>query len=194
MTTNVDIPNVRQPTTATDAPALVGIVGQFKDVDTVVAAARTIRDKGFVRWDVHSPFPIHGIDQAMDIRPTVLPWLVLGGGLTGLVSAVALQWYANVFDYTFFVSGKPPFKLPAFVPIIFELTILLAALTAFFGMLTLNKLPKLYNPLLKSAQFRRVTDDRFFIVIDASDPQFDEHVTGELLLSLGAMDIEKVED
>lgn len=193
MTTHADNPTL-PPTVPPEPPVLVGLVGEFADVDSVVAAARQLRDMGFNRWDVHSPFPIHGIDQAMGIRPTILPWIVLGAGLTGLLCALALQWYTNVFDYVFQVSGKPPFKLPAFVPIMFELTILLAALTAFFGMLALNRLPKLYNPLLKSARFRRVTNDRFFIVIDAADERFDPEKTASLLASLGAGNIEKVED
>jgi hypothetical protein len=169
-------------------------MGEFQNVDSVVSAARQIRDAGFRKWDVHSPFPIHGIDQAMGIRPTILPWLVLGGGLAGLLSGLALQWFTNAFDYLFWVSGKPTLKLPAFIPVIFELTILFSALAAVFGMLALNGLPMLYNPLLKLARFRRATNDRFFIVIDAADPQFDEEATPRLLASLGAVEIEKVED
>lgn len=176
------------------AAELVGLLGEFKDVDSTVVAARKLRDAGFTHWDVHSPFPIHGIDNAMGIRSTILPWLVLGGGLTGLVSGLLLQWYANAFDYPFYVSGKPFMSLPAFIPVIFELTILLAALTAVFGMLLLNKLPWLYNPLFKNRRFRRVTNDRFFIVIYASDPLFAEPKIASLLLALGATAVEKVED
>ena len=137
-------------------------------------AAHGVRNAGFTRWDVHSPFPIHGIDAAMGIKPTVLPWLVLGGGLSGLIGGLLLQWYVNAYDYQFMISGKPFWSLPANIPVIFECTVLLSALTAVFGMLALNQLPMHYNPLLKSERFRRVTNDRFFIVIDASDPKFDE--------------------
>src|SRR4051812_5824545 len=89
------------------SPSLAGLLAQFDDVDSVIHAARHIRDAGFQRWDVHSLFPVHGMDQAMGIRPTILPWLVLGAGLTGLLSGLALQWYTNAFDYPYMVSGKP---------------------------------------------------------------------------------------
>lgn len=175
-------------------PELVGLLAEYPDVDSVVHAARAVRRAGFARWDVHSPFPIHGIDYAMGIKPTILPWLVLGAGIFGLVGGVALQWYTNAFDYPYYISGKPVWSLPANIPVAFETTILCAALMAVFGMLALNRLPRLYNPLFKSERFRRVTDDRFFIVIDASDPEFDERRTARLLQDAGATAIERVED
>jgi hypothetical protein len=107
-----------------ETPELVGVLGEFNDVDSVARAARTVRRAGFTRWDVHSPFPIHGIDYAMGIRPTRLPWIVLGAGLTGLSGGILLQWWTNAFDYPFFISGKPVWSLPANIPVIFELTIL----------------------------------------------------------------------
>ncbi|HSU69365.1 MAG TPA: DUF3341 domain-containing protein [Tepidisphaeraceae bacterium] len=173
---------------------LVGLLAEYKTVDDVIGAARAVRAAGFTRWDVHSPFPIHGIDSVMGIRPTILPWLVLGGGLTGLIGGLGLQWYCNAFDYPIIISGKPFWSLPANIPIIFECTVLLAALTAVFGMFALNQLPMLYNPLFKSERFRRVTDDRFFVVIDASDRRFDEAETAKLLNDTGAIAIERVED
>jgi len=173
---------------------LVGLLAEFKDVDSVVDAAAQVRRAGFTRWDVHSPFPIHGIDPVMGIRPTVLPWLVLGGGLFGLFGGMWLQWYTNAYDYPVLVSGKPLWSLPANIPVIFECTVLIAAITAVFGMLALNRLPTLYNPLFKSERFRRVTNDRFFIVIDASDARFDEQRTTQLLQQAGAVAIERVED
>ena len=131
-------------------PTFVGLLGEFTDVTTVVSAARKVRAAGYKIWDVHSPFPIHGIDAVMGVRPTILPWLVLGGGLTGLVSGLLLQWYTNAFDYQFLISGKPIFSLPANIPVIFECTVLFSALTAVFGMLGLNRLPMHYNPLFKN--------------------------------------------
>ncbi len=153
---------------------LVGLLAEYRDVDAIMKAARGVRNAGFTRWDVYSPFPIHGIDAAIGIKPTILPWLVAGGGITGCLGGLGLQWFVNAYDYTFMISGKPFFSLPAFIPVIFECTILFSALTAVFGMLVLNRLPMHYNPLFKSERFRRVTNDRFFIVVDASDPKFDE--------------------
>lgn len=173
---------------------LVGILAEYRDVNAIMKAAAGVRQAGFTRWDVYSPFPIHGIDAVMGIKPTILPWLVLGGGLTGLATAFGLQWFCNAFDYPFLISGKPFISLPAFIPVMFELTVLFSALTAVFGMLMLNGLPLHYNPLLKSERFRRVTTDRFFIAIDASDPKFEEADTTELLKSLGSIVVERVED
>jgi hypothetical protein len=173
---------------------LVGLLAEFETVDDVVTAAGAVRKAGFSRWDVHSPFPIHGIDHVMGIRPTILPWLVLGGGLSGLVGGIALQWFCNAYAYPLLISGKPFWSLPANIPVAFECTVLASALTAVFGMLALNRLPTLYNPLFKSDRFRRVTDDRFFILIDASDRQFDEESATQLLKDQGAVAIERVED
>jgi hypothetical protein len=175
-------------------PRLTGLLAEFGDVATVVSAAGKTRAAGYKVWDVHSPFPIHGIDAVIGIRPTILPWLVLCGGLTGLSGGLALQWFCNAYDYQFIVSGKPFFSLPANIPIIFECTVLFSALTAVFGMLGLNRLPLLYNPLFKSARFRRVTNDKFFIWIDESDAKFSETGTEEFLKSVGATAVERIED
>ena len=192
--TRTDDPELLGRDIVVEKTELVGLLAEFDSVDDVVAAARAVRRAGFLRWDVHSPFPIHGIDFAMGIKPTILPWLVLGAGLTGLAGGLLLQWFTNAFDYPFFISGKPLFSLPAFIPVTFELTILFASLTAVFGMLILNRLPRLYNPLFKHERFRRVTNDRFFIYIDATDRKFNETETAQLLKEAGAVAIERVED
>ncbi len=139
-------------------------------------------------------FPIHGIDAVIGIRPTILPWLVLGGGLAGLLTGMGLQWFCNAYDYPLIVSGKPMWSFAANVVIIFECTVLFASLTAVFGMLGLNRLPLLYNPMFKSAKFQRVTQDRFFIWISKDDAKFDETKTEEFLKSVGATSVERIED
>jgi hypothetical protein len=173
---------------------LAGLLAEFDNVDSVMKAARTVRDAGFQRWDVHSPFPMHGIDNAMGIRPTILPWLVLGAGLTGLTVGAVLIWYTNAFEYPFYASGKTLLSVPTWIPVMFELTILFSALTAVFGMIGLNALPQLYNPLFKIDRFRRATADRFFVVIDATDPRFDEEQVTQMLKGLNPSAIERVED
>src|SRR5438552_17212153 len=95
---------------------LVALLAEYPNVDRILNAARAVRRAGFTRWDVHSPFPIHGIDYAMGIRPTILPWVVLGGGLTGLIGGIWLQWYCNAYDYRFMISGKPLWSFPANIP------------------------------------------------------------------------------
>jgi hypothetical protein len=179
---------------ATEAPALVGFTAEFDNVDATMSAARKVRAAGYKVWDVHSPFPMHGIDAIIGIRPTILPWIVLCAGCTGTTCALLMQWWMNAFDYKLMISGKPFFSLPANVPIIFELTVLFSALTAVFGMLALNRLPSLYSPLFKSARFRRVTNDRFFILIDSADRQFDAVKTAEFLQTLNPLSVERVED
>lgn len=183
------------PTKNSDAqPKLVAILAEFDSVDSVLAAAEKVRDAGYKKWDVHTPFPVHGIDDAMGIKPTILPWLVLGGGITGCIGGLVLAWYTNAFEYPFLTSGKPQFSLPANIPVVFETTVLLAAFGAVFGMLGLNRLPWHYNPLFRKKGFARVTNDRFVVVIEATDPLFDQTRTGELLGSLGAICVQEVED
>jgi len=194
MTETLQKDSSRPPPAAPEKLKLVGLLAEFGDVDAVVAAARQVRAAGYRVWDVHSPFPIHGIDAVIGIRPTILPWIVLGGGLSGLAGGLALQWYCNAYDYPFLVSGKPIFSLPANIPIIFECAVLLAALAAVLAMLGLNRLPRLYSPLFKSRRFRRVTDDKFFIWIDSSDGKFNEKATAEFLTTLGAVAVERIED
>lgn len=184
---------------------LAAIMAEFDNVNDVMRAARTVRDAGFTKWDVHSPFPIHGIDAAMGIKMTVLPWIVLLGGLTGLAGGLLLTWWSNASNiptpfmsnlqgYQFLISGKPIWSLPANIPVMFETTVLLSALTTVFGMLIMNKLPMHYNPLFKNERFLRVTDDRFFVVIDSRDPKFDEASVTSLLQRLEPLSLEKVED
>jgi hypothetical protein len=177
-----------------DMAVLAGYMAEFDTVDAVLEAARKCRDAGFSRWDVHTPFPIHGMDEAMAIKPTILPWMVLGMGLTGLTGGLIMQWWMNAVDYPFIISGKPYWSLPANIPVIFECTVLFSAFTSVFGMFLLNKLPCLYNPLLKSERFRRATDDRFFVVIDSTDPKFDEVGTPQFLQSLHPLSVEQVID
>lgn len=186
-----------------DRPVLAGVLAEYEDVDAVYAAAERVRDAGYTRWDVHSPFPIHGIEKAMNLRPTILPWICLGGGLAGLVGGLFLtvwtmstSWDAagGLQGYEYLISGKPLWSLPQFIPVIFETTILLAAFSAGIGMILLNALPMLYNPLFRSDRFRRATDDRFFLVVDATDPRFDESGTQALLTDTGATAVERVID
>jgi mono/diheme cytochrome c family protein len=171
-------------------PTLYAVVAEFYSGDALVQGARKLREEGYTRWDAYSPYPVHGIDPALGIRPTVLPWIVLGAGLSGTTAAILLQWYTNAFDYPFKLSGKPIFSLTANIPVAFELTILFAALAAFFGMLVLNRLAEFYHPLFGSKLFSRVTTDRFVIAIEASDPKFDLATVRRRCEEAGAIAIE----
>ena len=189
---------------ADEAGGLYGLLAEFETPAAIYAAAERVRDAGYRWWDCHTPFPVHGLDRAMGIRPTILPWLVFGAGATGTMIGFILQWFTNAtsFDlwafvwvrgYEFLVSGKPLLSGPVYPIVMFELTILLAAVGCVVMMFGLNKLPMLYHPCFKSERFRRASDDRFFIVIEARDPKFYRNKTEEFLDSLGATAVEELE-
>jgi mono/diheme cytochrome c family protein len=136
---------------------------------------------------------VHGIERAMGVSRSRLPWLVLGAGLTGGLVALGMQWWTNAVDYPYLISGKPFFSLPANIPVIFEVIVLFSALTAFFGNLVLSKLPRFGYPAFSLGRFKKVTCDGFFISIDAADPAFDELAARALLESAGATGVEVVE-
>lgn len=183
--------SVTEPKIANDPPgAVAAFVAEYAGADELLDAASQVRDAGYRQWDTHSPFPVHGMDRAMGIRPTILPWLVLGGGITGCVVALALQWWTNAVDYPFLISGKPLFSLPANIPVTFELIVLFSALTTFFGVLALNQLPQFWHPAFESSRFARFSSDGFFLSIEASDPKFQEELTRRLLEGSGAISIE----
>jgi hypothetical protein len=186
-------------------PRLHGLIAEFDSPAAIMHAAERVREAGYRWWDCHVPFPVHGLDKAMGVRPTLLPWLVFGAGATGAILGVILQWYTNatnldawfivpVTGYAFPISGKPEWSLPANIPVIFELTILLSALAAFTLMFLINGLPRLYHPLFKSERFLRTTDDRFFVAIEARDPKFYRRKTEEFLRSLHPLSVEAIED
>ncbi len=178
------------------------LLAEFDSVADVMHAAEKVRNAGFAVWDVHSPFPIHHINHAMGLRPTILPWITLVHGLAGTAFGLVLTWWINATTvpglspslqgYQFLISGKPMYSLPANIPIIFETTVLFAAIGTLLGLLGLNKLPMLYNPLARSRRFLRATSDRFFIVIEAEDKLFDLVTTREFLSTLKPSAIELV--
>jgi mono/diheme cytochrome c family protein len=171
-----------------------GLLAEYENHTDLIAAAKTVRDEGIQRWDCYSPFPVHGIDPAMGIKPTRLPWIVLIMGMSGTATALLMQWWTNGYDYPWVVSGKPYWSIPANIPITFELTVLFAALTAFFSMLVMNGLPKPSSPLDRVSRFARASDDRFFVVIEASDPKYDDKDTRELLAATQAVAVEEIPD
>lgn len=191
--------------TAGTPAALWGLMAEFDSPAAIMEAAKQTHGDGYRWFDCHVPFPVHGLDRAMGIRPTILPILVFLGGLTGFGAGIVLQWFTNAsaFDfwalvgvrgYPFLISGKPAISGPAWIPVIFELTILLSALGAAGWMLLLNGLPRLYHPTLRHPKFARATDDRFFLVIEARDPRFTRAKTEAFMRSLSPLSIETLED
>jgi hypothetical protein len=171
-----------------------GVMAEFDGVVHAYNAAERMRDAGFSRWDLHAAFPIHGIEFAMGIKRTFLPLIVFGAAMTGIACAVALQFWTTAFDYPLVVQGKPYDAWEPFTMIIFELGVLFAAFASLFGMLALNGLPRWNHPLFLKDRFLDVTDDKFFIVVEAADPNFSPEQTSRFLRSLGASGVELVED
>jgi hypothetical protein len=169
-----------------------GLLVEFPSVPVLMQAVEECKRAGFRHWDVHTPFPVHGMNNAMGIKHTKLPLVVLGAGLTGMGLAGLMQWWMNAVDYKLNISGKPFFSLPANIPIIFELTVLFSALTAFGAMLAMNALPRHHHPLFRSERFRRATQDRFFITVEARDPKFDEPRLREFFGLLGGTQVETI--
>ncbi|MEO0649047.1 MAG: quinol:electron acceptor oxidoreductase subunit ActD [Planctomycetota bacterium] len=171
---------------------LYGIVAEFDTPQELMAAAEKVRDAGYTKWDCLTPFAVHGLDDSMGVKPTILPWLTLGAGLSGTTIAFLLQTWTNAIDYPYLISGKPLISLPASIPIMFELTVLLAAFTTFLGMMALNFLPEWFHPLLRRTRAAGFTDDKFGIVIEASDKRFNREQVQLLLQSNGATMVESV--
>ncbi len=169
-------------------------LAEYETTSDVMHAAEKVRDAGYAKWDVHTPFPVHGMDKAMGLRDSAVGWIVLVMGLTGCLSAFLLIWWTNGIDYPIIIGGKPGFSIPSMIPVMFELTILLSAFGAVFGMLGINQLPKHHHPVFYSERFERGSDDRFFISVEASDPAFDLEETRALLEGTHPSHIELIQE
>jgi len=171
-----------------------GILAEVRNPKELIDIARTVNKNGYKKYDTFSPFPIHGMDKAMSLQKSKLGWIVFGHGILGFTGAFAMIYYMMVVDYPLNISGKTLMNIPAWIPVIFELTILLSAFGAVFGMFFLNGLPKLNHPLFTSENFKKATDDGFFICIEADDPQFEPEKVSKLLADAGATHIEEIRD
>ncbi len=174
--------------------SVYGILAEVRNPKELIDIARLVNKNGYKKYDTFSPFPIHGIDKAMNLQKSKLGWIVFSHGLIGFTGAIAMIYFMMVYDYPLNISGKPFMNIPAWIPVIFELTILLSAFGAVFGMFFLNGLPKLNHPLFTSENFKKATDDGFFICIEADDPQFDREKVEKLLKDAGATNIETVHE
>ena len=172
-----------------------GLIAEYHTAADIVRAAEKVRDAGYRSWDVFTPFPIHGMDRAMGLKSSKVGWFSFLGGVTGYTTGMLMIWYMNAFDYPIVVGGKPMFSPFYAFPPSYELTILLGAFGALFGMLFLNRLPRLHHPLLKNRRFTSgATHDKFFLVIEITDPKYSDAESRKLLESAGSRHIEIVED
>lgn len=178
--------------TASGEGETFGVLAEFDTPDDLVRASQMVREARFSRWDTHSPFPVHGLDRTMGLRRSRVPWFSLVGGLSGAAFGMLMQWWISVEAYPLWISGKPLFSWPAFVPIMFECGVLGGALGAVAGLLFSSRLPQHFHPLFHSKTFEKVTDDKFFLSIQADDPQYREGETEQLLRRAGATRVELI--
>jgi len=189
---NVDIEQIKDKLGIGD-DKVYAVMGEFSDPHDLVHAGRKIREMGYTKLDAMTPFPVHGIDDALGIPRSILGWIVICIGLTGSATALLLQWWCGTINYPLVIGGKPLFDFTFSIPITFELTVLFSSFAAVIGMFALNGLPRLYHPSLNYRNAHRATDDRFLLVVEADDPKFDPQKTAEHLRSVGADLVEVVE-
>lgn len=168
-----------------------GLLAQFDSPGAILRAAREARNAGFKHFDAHTPYPVHGMDEAMGLGRSPLGWIVSGGALAGAITALALQYYVG-WDYPLIHQGKPALAWQPFVIVLFELTVLFASFSAVLGMLFLNGLPQWYHPTLKSPTFAKATDDLFFISIQTHDDTELQRARA-VLQDAGALSVEELE-
>jgi hypothetical protein len=174
-------------------PALYGLMAEFDNPTSLVEAADRARREGFTEMDAYSPFPIEELADALGVRRTRLPMLVLFGGILGGVAGYGLEYWSQAIAYPMNVGGRPFHSWPHFIPVTFETTVLGASLAAFVGMWALNKLPMPYHPVFNVPAFARASQDRFFLCIESTDPKFDRHATRKFLEARHPVGVSEVE-
>jgi len=173
---------------------IFGALAEFDNPHDLLLAAEKVRDAGYKSFDCHSPFPIHGMDEAMGLKRSPLGWIVGFCALSGAGVAVLLQWWTGAVAYPLVIAGKPLFSYQAYVPIGFGLAVLFGAVSAFIGMLTLNKLPQPWHPVFFSERFEKMSTDGFFISIESNDAKFAAAETLEFLHSIGGDHVELLQE
>jgi hypothetical protein len=171
-----------------------GMSAEFDSAAAVLDAAKRVRDAGYRRWDVFSPFPVHGLDKVMGLGNSKVGWFSFLFGAGAFVGTMLMIWYMNDFDYPIVIGGKPMFSPPMSVVPSYILLVLAAGLGTFIGMIALNELPRHHHPLFAKKRFELVSRDKFFLVIGSNDPRFSESETRKLLEAIGGGHIEIVED
>src|SRR5262249_33031470 len=174
-------------------PSIYGVMAEFSSPESLLEATHKAYAEGFRRMDAYTPFPVDGLAEALGFHKTTVPLMVLIGGLIGCIGGFYLQYWVAVIDYPINVGGRPLNSWPSFIPVTFELTILVAALAAVLGLLALNGLPMPYHPVFNVERFELASRNRFFLCIEAVDPKFDREATRRFLASAGAQGVYEVE-
>jgi hypothetical protein len=174
-------------------PATFGLLAEFDTPNQLVEAARRTHQAGYRQIDTFSPFPIEEAWEAIGHHDKRLSAIVLGGGIVGLLTGLGLQEWVHQVAYPINIAGKPLNSWPQFIPVIFELTILFAALSAVLGMIILNGLPEPYHPAFNVPRFEHASRDKFFLLVESTDPKFDRSQTLDFLKGLNPSEVNEVE-
>ena len=172
--------------------SVYGLMAEFDTPQELLDAAHETRKAGYRKIDAYSPFPVEGLADAIGFHKDMVPFVTLVGGIIGGLSGYALQYYVHVLSYPVNIGGRPFHSWPAFIIVTFEMTILFAGLSAVFGMLALNGLPMPYHPVFNIEEFAKASDNKFFLVVDATDPEYDPAHTRDFLRSLGPRAVAEV--
>jgi hypothetical protein len=175
-------------------PGIYGLLAEFGSAAQLLAAADRARKEGYHLMDAYTPFPVEGLSEALGLRRTSVPLIALIGGLLGGFSGFGMQYWMAAISFPENIGGRPLNSWPAFIPVTFELTVLCASLSAFVGMLALNKLPMPHHPVFSAPRFALASKDRFFLCIEAGDPKFDRLRTAQFLQSLAPYEVTEVQD
>jgi hypothetical protein len=181
-------------TTPHTHPGVHGLLAEFESPGALLRAAERTRAAGYARIDAFSPFPIHGLDEAIGFKENKVAPIILVGGICGLLGGFGLQYWTQVIEYPMNIGGRPAYSWIAWIPPMFEMTILFAALSAVIGMLALNGLPQPYHPVFNVPRFAAASQDGFFLLIEAADPKFDLERTKAFLAELNPRDVVKVDE
>ena len=173
-------------------PARHGLLGVFDTPEALIAAGAGMRQRGYRQLDALTPFPVEGLDAALQLPQTRLPWIMLAGGIFGAVAIFALQSYSVLVAYPINVGGRPLFSWPAFLIPTFECAVLGAAISGFVAMLALNGLPRLYHPVFNAPDFSFARGDLFYLLVEGHDPKFQLEEVRRQLTELGARTVEEV--
>jgi hypothetical protein len=171
---------------------IYGLMAEFADSEGILAASKRAYAQGYRKMDAFTPFPVEGLAKNLGRKKSIVPLIVLLAGISGGLGGYFMEWYAATVSYPINIGGRPLNTWPAFIPITFELTILSGALAAIITMLVLNKLPEPYHPVFNVAQFKRASTDKFFLCIEADDPQFNSELTRQFLESLNPLLVAEV--
>jgi hypothetical protein len=175
------------------ARPLYGLMAEFPDATSLVEAARRTHADGYRKTDAYSPFPIHELFDALDAHDRRVPLFILFGGIGGMLAGFGLCYWVSAIAYPLNVGGRPLNSWPSFIPVTFEVTILLASLTAVLSWIVLSGLPMPYHPVFNVPRFAKAaSEDGFFLTIEAADPRFDRARTFDFLKGLGAREINEI--